>query len=175
MSAIQHQIHSSLQAGNILHKDTANNGGRKNNGGAEFLRNLAGNDACADCGTAKPGWASLNLGTLICIECSGIHRNLGTHISKVRSLDLDSWSASHVELMKAIGNRLANSVWEEALQGGSNNLNTSTSSLQFWHKPGPESSREEKENFIKSKYLSKNFVGEDMPPASGELVRAMDR
>ena len=171
MSAIQHQIHSSLQAGNILHKDAANSG--RKNGGAEFLRNLAGNDACADCGTAKPGWASLNLGTLICIECSGIHRNLGTHISKVRSLDLDSWSASHLELMKAIGNRLANSVWEEALQ--SSNLNTSSSSLQFWNKPGPESSREDKENFIKSKYLAKNFMGEERPHANGQLVRAMDR
>jgi PREDICTED: similar to centaurin-gamma 2 (ARF-GAP with GTP-binding protein-like, ankyrin repeat and pleckstrin homology domains 1) (AGAP-1) (GTP-binding and GTPase-activating protein 1) (GGAP1) len=38
-----------------------------------------------------PDWASLNLGSLICIECCGIHRNLGTHISRVRSLDLDDW------------------------------------------------------------------------------------
>ena len=40
---------------------------------------------------SDPDWASLNLGSLICIECSGIHRNLGTHISKVRSLELDDW------------------------------------------------------------------------------------
>lgn len=38
-----------------------------------------------------PDWASLNLGALMCIECSGIHRNLGTHVSRVRSLDLDEW------------------------------------------------------------------------------------
>lgn len=38
-----------------------------------------------------PEWASINLGVLMCIECSGIHRNLGSHISKVRSLDLDEW------------------------------------------------------------------------------------
>lgn len=38
-----------------------------------------------------PEWASLNLGVLMCIECSGIHRNLGSHISKVRSLGLDDW------------------------------------------------------------------------------------
>jgi len=38
-----------------------------------------------------PDWASLNLGTVLCIECSGVHRNLGTHLSRVRSLDLDDW------------------------------------------------------------------------------------
>lgn len=40
----------------------------------------------------EPVWCSVNLGILVCIECSGIHRNLGTHISKVRSLELDDWS-----------------------------------------------------------------------------------
>ncbi|PKA65649.1 ADP-ribosylation factor GTPase-activating protein AGD2 [Apostasia shenzhenica] len=52
----------------------------------ELLRNIRGNDSCAECGAPEPDWASLNLGVLICIECSGIHRNLGVHISKVRCL-----------------------------------------------------------------------------------------
>lgn len=43
------------------------------------------------CFSSGPEWASLNLGVLMCIECSGIHRNLGSHISKVRSLGLDDW------------------------------------------------------------------------------------
>lgn len=47
------------------------------------LRRVCGNDRCADCGAAEPDWASLNLGVLVCIECSGVHRNLGVHISKV--------------------------------------------------------------------------------------------
>lgn len=38
-----------------------------------------------------PDWASLNLGVVMCIECSGIHRNLGSHVSRVRSLGLDEW------------------------------------------------------------------------------------
>lgn len=49
------------------------------------------NRVCADCGTEKPDWASLNWGVLLCIECSGIHRSMGVHISKIRSFTLDKW------------------------------------------------------------------------------------
>uniref|UniRef100_A0A8C6UF77 ArfGAP with GTPase domain, ankyrin repeat and PH domain 1 n=1 Tax=Neogobius melanostomus TaxID=47308 RepID=A0A8C6UF77_9GOBI len=51
----------------------------------QSIRNIRGNSRCADCDAPNPDWASLNLrselGALICIECSGIHRNLGTHLS----------------------------------------------------------------------------------------------
>lgn len=50
----------------------------------DLLRKVGGNDKCADCGAPEPDWASLNLGLLVCIECSGVHRNLGVHISKVK-------------------------------------------------------------------------------------------
>lgn len=50
---------------------------------SKILRSIPGNDACAECGAPDPDWASLNLGILVCIECSGVHRNLGVHISKV--------------------------------------------------------------------------------------------
>lgn len=49
----------------------------------DILRKVSGNDKCADCGKPEPDWASLNLGILVCIECSGVHRNLGVHKSKV--------------------------------------------------------------------------------------------
>lgn len=64
-----------------------------------------------------PEWASLNLGVLFCIECSGVHRNLGSHISKVRSLTLDEWPPGHLAVMLSIGNGLANSVWESNTRG----------------------------------------------------------
>lgn len=51
---------------------------------SSILRGVPGNDICAECSTPEPDWASLNLGILLCIECSGVHRNLGVHISKVR-------------------------------------------------------------------------------------------
>ncbi|KAE9602711.1 putative Arf GTPase activating protein [Lupinus albus] len=83
----------------------------------DILRRVSGNDKCADCGKPEPDWASLNLGILVCIECSGIHRNLGVHISKVRSLTLDVkvWDHSVLTMFKSLGNLFANSVWEELL------------------------------------------------------------
>ncbi|CAD6997368.1 unnamed protein product [Ceratitis capitata] len=107
---------------------------------------VPGNGYCVDCDAPNPEWASLNLGVLMCIECSGIHRNLGSHISKVRSLGLDDWPAGHLSVMLAIGNSLANSVWE---------ANTRQRS-----KPKPNSTREEKETWIRSKYEAKEFLAQ---------------
>ena len=65
---------------------------------------MAGNRLCADCGSPDPDWASLNLGILICIECSGVHRQLGVHISKVRSctLDVKVWEPQVMEVGDAV-------------------------------------------------------------------------
>ncbi len=81
----------------------------------------------------------------MCIECSGIHRQLGSHISRVRSLDLDEWPPGHLSVMVALGNRLSNTVWEAARPPG-------------WKKPGPNSPPEEKERYIKAKYASRDFL-----------------
>ncbi|CAH2306289.1 arf-GAP with GTPase, ANK repeat and PH domain-containing 1 isoform X5 [Pelobates cultripes] len=110
----------------------------------QSIRNLPGNSHCVDCDAQNPDWASLNLGALMCIECSGIHRNLGTHLSRVRSLDLDDWTPELIKVMSAIGNELANSVWEGSSQGHV--------------KPCSESPREEKERWIRAKYEQKLFL-----------------
>ena len=116
----------------------------------------ADNLHCADCGADKPDWASINLGILICIECSGIHRNLGSHISKVRSLDLDSWSTTNVKTLENIGNTKANLHWE--------------ASLDLSLKPSSQSSRKEKEKFIQSKYVSKSFLAASDAPEIEKLI-----
>ncbi|CAH8587284.1 unnamed protein product [Schistosoma curassoni] len=114
----------------------------------QSIRSAAGNDFCADCGAPEPDWASLNLGAMVCISCSGIHRQLGTHISRIRSLHLDEWSTESVTVMSAIGNTLANSVWEAAAPINAGNL----------RKPNPSSSREEKEIWIRAKYQHREFL-----------------
>ncbi|XP_020600611.1 arf-GAP with GTPase, ANK repeat and PH domain-containing protein 11-like [Orbicella faveolata] len=125
----------------------------------QSIRNMEGNEVCVDCGAPSPDWASLNLGALMCIECSGIHRNLGTHVSRVRSLDLDEWPSELTAVISAIGNTLANSVWEGKLQNRT--------------KPTPSSSREEKEKWVRAKYEGKEFLRE-LPPCDFSLGEVSD-
>ncbi|CAO0802656.1 unnamed protein product [Mucor circinelloides] len=75
------------------------------------------NKKCADCKKKDPKWASWNLGIFICIRCSGTHRSLGTHISKVKSVDLDTWIPEQIDSMVKWGNHRANIYWESELNG----------------------------------------------------------
>ncbi|KAL2827294.1 hypothetical protein BJY01DRAFT_139353 [Aspergillus pseudoustus] len=106
-----------------------------------------GNNWCADCNsTSKVEWVSINLGIVLCIECSGIHRSLGTHISKIRSLTLDvhSFSNDIVEILLQVGNRVSNMVWEATLDQS--------------QKPIASSTREQRLRFITAKYADRAFV-----------------
>uniref|UniRef100_A0A8C3RP07 Arf-GAP with coiled-coil, ANK repeat and PH domain-containing protein n=1 Tax=Chelydra serpentina TaxID=8475 RepID=A0A8C3RP07_CHESE len=113
---------------------------------------IGGNIACCDCGLADPRWASINLGITLCIECSGIHRSLGVHFSKVRSLTLDTWEPELLKLMCELGNDVINRIYEAKVE------------RMGVKKPQPGSQRQEKEDYIRAKYVEKKFV--ERQPAS---------
>ncbi|KAI0394059.1 ArfGap-domain-containing protein [Xylariaceae sp. FL0594] len=114
-----------------------------------------GNCFCADCGgSSRVEWVSINMGIILCIECSGIHRSLGTTISKIRSLTLDitSFTIDIEQLLLDVGNTMANSIWEAKLDPGL--------------KPSPTATREERLVFITAKYADKAFVAPISPTLS---------
>ncbi|XP_073337429.1 stromal membrane-associated protein 1-like isoform X2 [Pagrus major] len=73
------------------------------------------NKYCADCEAKGPRWASWNLGVFMCIRCAGIHRNLGVHISRVKSVNLDQWTPEQIQSMVDMGNRRAKQLYEAHL------------------------------------------------------------
>ena len=106
-----------------------------------------GNRWCADCSSeSRVEWVSINLGIIVCIECSGIHRSLGTHISKIRSLTLDTHAFTQdiVELILSLGNRVSNMIWEARLDQS--------------QKPPPTATRDQRLPFIQAKYAHRAFV-----------------
>ncbi|KAL1596824.1 ARF GAP with effector function(s) [Nothophoma quercina] len=116
------------------------------------LVKLEGNKTCSDCKRNKhPRWASWNLGVFICIRCSGIHRGMGTHISKVKSVDLDTWTDEQLQSVLKWGNARANKYWEAKLA------------------PGHVPSEAKIENFIRTKYESKRWVMDGPMPDPSTL------
>jgi len=109
------------------------------------LKLVPGNNVCADCGAADPEWVSLNLGILICMEFSGVHRSLGVHISKVRSTILDKIDKYLFDYLKAIGNKNSNEIWERDPKV---------------KRPTSTSDRYVREMFVRAKYEMKSFLGE---------------
>uniref|UniRef100_A0A665V601 Arf-GAP with coiled-coil, ANK repeat and PH domain-containing protein n=1 Tax=Echeneis naucrates TaxID=173247 RepID=A0A665V601_ECHNA len=112
----------------------------------EEVQAIPGNRQCCDCGEPGPDWASINLGITLCIVCSGIHRSLGVHFSKVRSLTLDSWEPEII--CTEINNLfvLINRIYEARID-----------EITI-KKPHPSSPRGDKESWIRSKYVEKKFI-----------------
>ncbi|XP_070702907.1 stromal membrane-associated protein 2 isoform X2 [Pempheris klunzingeri] len=103
---------------------------------------LEENKFCADCDSKGPRWASWNLGIFICIRCAGIHRNLGVHISKVKSVNLDQWTQEQVQCVQEMGNAKAKRLYEAFLP-------------ECFQRPETDQSAE---IFIRDKYDKKKYI-----------------
>ncbi|KAG6449306.1 hypothetical protein O3G_MSEX005976 [Manduca sexta] len=106
------------------------------------------NKYCVDCDAKGPRWASWNLGIFLCIRCAGIHRNLGVHISKVKSVNLDSWTPEQVVSLQQMGNSRARAVYEANLPDS-------------FRRPQNDSSLEA---FIRAKYEQKKYIAKEWVP-----------
>ncbi|RXK41704.1 hypothetical protein M231_00939 [Tremella mesenterica] len=120
----------------------------------EEVLKLPGNDNCADCHAPAPRWASVNLGIFLCVNCASVHRKLGTHKSRVKSVTLDTWSRDQITAMRTIGNKASNAIY---------NPN------ERLHPPPTSSTAEARDSEIE-RYIRKKYeVGAFKSPSSAKL------
>ncbi|XP_048352180.1 stromal membrane-associated protein 1 isoform X2 [Sphaerodactylus townsendi] len=108
------------------------------------------NKYCADCEAKGPRWASWNTGVFICIRCAGIHRNLGVHISRVKSVNLDQWTPEQIQCMQEMGNTKARLLYEANLP-------------ENFRRPQTDQAVE---FFIRDKYEKKKYYDKNAMPSS---------
>uniref|UniRef100_A0A8C8R935 ArfGAP with SH3 domain, ankyrin repeat and PH domain 1 n=1 Tax=Pelusios castaneus TaxID=367368 RepID=A0A8C8R935_9SAUR len=125
------------------------------------IQRLPGNEVCCDCGSPDPTWLSTNLGILTCIECSGIHREMGVHISRIQSLELDKLGTSELLLAKNVGNNSFNEIMEGSLPSPS-------------PKPTPSSDMTARKEYITAKYVDHRFSRKTCASAAAKLNELLE-
>ncbi|KAM9333045.1 arf-GAP with SH3 domain, ANK repeat and PH domain-containing protein 1 isoform 2-T2 [Pholidichthys leucotaenia] len=127
----------------------------------EDVLRIPGNDVCCDCGAADPKWLSTNLGILTCIECSGIHREMGVHISRIQSMELDKLGTSELLLAKNVGNSSFNEIMEGNLPSPS-------------PKPTPSSDMTVRKEFINAKYVDHKYARKTCSSAAAKMIELFE-
>lgn len=117
------------------------------------------NKYCVDCDAKGPRWASWNLGIFLCIRCAGIHRNLGVHISKVKSVNLDTWTAEQVAMMMEVGNSRARAAYEAQVPDN-------------FRRPQTDSALEA---FIRAKYEQKKYMAREWVPPKPTIPKELEQ
>ncbi|XP_027860723.1 arf-GAP with SH3 domain, ANK repeat and PH domain-containing protein 1 isoform X4 [Xiphophorus couchianus] len=127
----------------------------------EDVLRMPGNEICCDCGAAEPKWLSTNLGILTCIECSGIHREMGVHISRIQSMELDKLGTSELLLAKNVGNSSFNEIMEANLPSPS-------------PKPSPSSDMTVRKEFINAKYVDHKYAKKTCTSAAAKMIELFE-
>ncbi|XP_060135839.1 arf-GAP with dual PH domain-containing protein 1 isoform X2 [Zootoca vivipara] len=113
------------------------------------------NALCADCGEPDPDWASYTLGVFLCLNCSGIHRNI-SDISKVKSLRMDHWDEGQVQFLMQHGNAVAKATYEAHVP-------------MYYYRPVHTDCQVLREQWVRAKYERKEFTepGKHPPYSNG--------
>lgn len=137
--------HSSISGQDVLN----------NKGGILLWRepDLAGNRYCSDCSVGDARWASINLGVTLCTLCAAVHRSLGVHISKVRSLTLDNWQPELLHVMLNLGNKPVNRILESNWQRYASEFPRLSSDTPF----------EQRKAWIEAKWVRFKFARPSLP------------
>jgi hypothetical protein len=125
----------------------------------EALCRQSPNDTCNDCGASGTRWVSVNHGVFVCIRCSGVHRSIGSHVTKVKSTNLDKWTLSEIAVMRQIGNAVGKQLWEARLPRGQKALSGNETDALV-------------KSFIVQKYEMKAFAAEDWAATLKRVYKA---
>jgi len=158
---INENINNNEANANIIKEEKNDN----NNNNSNLINELIESNVCADCGEKNPAWLCTNWLTIICINCSAFHRNLGANISKVKGFQLDNISNDLVELLNALKQEDINKILEH--------------NLKKEEKPKLESDYNVKENFVTEKYKNKKYIEKkdlniSKEEVTNRLVKAID-